>query len=210
MQSLAQGKPVSSTAIVEENHPIFAVALKVIEDIHGDGELPIYYCRLDSELLKRGTLRPSVDGNPELLVNPARGAPVERLATAVHEIGHLLDFFALPGEGFSSERNEALASWRRAVAVSKSVDRLYTSLEEQRGMPQEELIQYFLRVRELFARSYVQYIASNTNNADLQHWLRVVEETIPTDSIPDQWGKEDFVPIKLALDELFRRQEWRQ
>jgi hypothetical protein len=132
---------------------------------------------------------------------------VERIATIVHEVGHLVDYFGLPGEGFASESLEELSDWRDTILATDSVRKLLNGRREEQD---RKMVEYLLGARELFARSYTQYIALRGQDSDMKHWLRVVIEATPGDDLPTQWTHEDFVPVTQALDILFRRQAWRQ
>lgn len=62
--------------------------------------------------------------------------------------------------------------------------------------------------RELFARSYAQYIALRSGDHVL---LNQLDEVLKEDTVRDiviQWSVKDFMPVGQAFDILFRKQKW--
>ena len=66
-------------------------------------------------------------------------------------------------------------------------------------------VEYLLGPRELFARTYCQYVAVRSGDPDLQ---RELEKSLEPD-YREQWHEDDFTPIAGALDDLFDRLGWR-
>jgi hypothetical protein len=60
----------------------------------------------------------------------------------------------------------------------------------------------------LFARSYVQYIATKSGEPDLLAGLNVDRKALGELHYPTQWDDADFVPIMAAFDELFKGLGW--
>ena len=140
--------------------------------------------------------------------------------STAHEIGHFLDHAALgEGEVYGSDR-EALAEWRQAVRSSQAMRRLRemsatdfieVSFQEAtyRYQVDQDYVQYLMRERECFARSYAQYIATKSKNKSMLAELAEIRgEKGDMLHYPNQWDDEDFVPILNALDSLFKKRGW--
>ena len=69
-------------------------------------------------------------------------------------------------------------------------------------------VEYLLEPKELFARSYVQYIVVNSQNRVLQRQLDDLRQEPLTSLYPLQWDEEDFLPIADALDAVLQQRGW--
>jgi hypothetical protein len=63
---------------------------------------------------------------------------------------------------------------------------------------------------ELFARSYVQYVATRSADEDLRRGLAASRES-PAGKVyyPMQWQDEDVVAVARAIDDIFVELGWR-
>jgi hypothetical protein len=142
--------------------------------------------------------------------------------TFIHEIGHFLDHAALgrPGVFATLAGDSLLDGWRRAVESTDAVQALRqrstagTVVIQTPDGPVKETVgrrhaQYLLAPDELWARSYAQYIAEQSMDIGL---IRALDLTRPPAVIgqiyPAQWSAEDFVPVRQAIETLFRGQGW--
>lgn len=67
-----------------------------------------------------------------------------------------------------------------------------------------------LGLEEVWARSYAQYIVSQSGAPELQLELDAARAPVPGRVYyPLQWADDDFQPIGQAIDTLFRRLGWR-
>lgn len=117
--------------------------------------------------------------------------------TFIHEFGHYLDHNGLGSlrDRFATlDPAEAslLSGWKTALEQSDAVRRL-------RGLPSDRYTRYLLDERELWARSYAQWIATRSGN---QSMIAEIASR-NTGSIATQWEPADFEPIADAFDRLF-------
>lgn len=210
-------------------------ALRWIDAVHRDGALPTLPLRPLAAPLAGETHGAYWHGGYALpSIEVWRGSPSLWLV-CIHEVGHLLDGagFGLPPGQFASESSPLLQPWRDAVATTRVYARLSSLLALPRyretdahGRPHlvcyeevtlangvtierpvdVELVRYAATWRELFARSYVQYIVHERNDARLREQfvrLRVDERVVL------HWDDDDFALVRDALDDLMHRIGWR-
>jgi hypothetical protein len=152
--------------------------------------------------------------------------------TLTHEIGHFIDHKglggALPGPltGLPAERRKlprnvcvVLDDWDRAVWDSEGVQHLIALWQDpfvriRDGSVIDVSTQidfgYLLRTEELWARSYVQYVATKSANPMLASELSELVDSRERAmvSITQQWTHADFRAIMTALDHLFGELGW--
>jgi hypothetical protein len=192
-----------------------------IDAVHGDGRLVRMSVRL-------GRLDDGIDGLYEdlarqITINPA--GPYLRMAM-LHEVGHLVDARAFEGHSGSAQRPASIrlalfAAWRAAMIQSRPVRSYRLIAEDLRQRiardtasddDREDLIfiDYLTDVRELWARSYVQYIAIHaTDDRLVSEWRQYQGEDAMT-GLPQQWDDVEFEPIARSVDHIFRQQGWRR
>jgi hypothetical protein len=135
-----------------------------------------------------------------------------------HEVGHYLDMQALSTQPaqYASDQMSELVEWRRAVQQSQGYKKLQQLQAGPRAMSYSDLlgnvhtvvvqkswIRYALQGHELFARSYAQWIAIRSGDAELLRALRIVQQRSLTGlGYAEQWQDADFEPIAKALDAL--------
>ncbi len=156
--------------------------------------------------------------------------------TAAHELGHFLDRAGLPpARAFTVETQlgsgENFNEWWKAVQSSRTTQVLQSikslpdgSILVRRRRPDgivNELdvdhahVDYLLSPREMFGRSYAQWIATQSGDPGMLADLELAqdpangEQVIPgtgfADGYPGYWNADDFEPIASALSEAFRR-----
>ncbi len=69
-------------------------------------------------------------------------------------------------------------------------------------------VEYLLRPRELFARSYAQYIAKVSRDSKLGRELDSVRRNSPP-WYPEQWDDSDFEEVGREFDSLMETLGWR-
>lgn len=187
-------------------------ARESIDQVHTDGPLPeatISQGRSSSTL---GSFNPFAE-NPEIIVS---SAGEHQSLTACHEIGHFIDLWGL-GKGrivhesvfddfetlkkrhYASEFSPELEEWRTAVLASKAIEEL-----ARKYSMSPSYVSYLLRSREIFARSYAQFIAEESMNETLLRELIYSRKHSPY----TQWTTRDFKPIRDAFRNLFRAKGW--
>ncbi len=160
------------------------------------------------------------EGAYQMIVRPRRPKQIEisRYAahpslTILHEIGHLPDHMALNriGYGFGSETDPAFDApndlWRRSHSISRlssiiTRNRRYVAVAALRGL------QYQLSARECWARTYVQWVASRSQNTEVfQEFERVKQEGVifGGEWCSLFWEDDNFDDIMEGIDRLFRK-----
>ncbi len=174
-------------------------ALSAIDSVHGDGELPEIPIKLSRSKWKRGSFW-YVIGKPERIdISKVGGGDA---LTVVHEVGHFLDLSGLGRAGeFASlaERDTLMAEWWEAINATPEVQQLQNT-----NLYPYSYRAYLLKPIELWARSYSQYIAQKSGNAEL---LRDLEERLEEAPLT-HWTEESFRSIMEAIDKLFVRLRW--
>lgn len=199
-------------------------ALAAVDAVHTDGRLPrIPIRRLALSRKLHGHFRHRLGGPPlDIGVHPAaRHAAL----TAVHEIGHFLDYSGLGEAGFGSVAGDLLGPWRAAVRNSAAVQRLgqLWRFTESRAREAQDAggadgvkyavelryIEYLLQNEELWARSYAQFIAVKSGHPALREQLDRLRQR-PERRLyhGPQWDDEDFLPIMTEIEAAFRQKGW--
>lgn len=177
-------------------------AAAIIDEVHGDGVLPELRLNGPDNRLYWGYIDiPSAIGRPTVNV---RGDSPWPLITAVHELGHYVDIYGFGnGRMGGSHFSAALDEWRDAVLASPSS--IYLR-EKLKSMPKE--LDYYFMPTELFARSYSQWIAVRSGNADMLRQLEDIQKSQTFIQPFTQWKRAEFEPIAAALDKLFDSRGW--
>lgn len=210
-------------------------ALAEIDKVHGDGVLPtVKAAKMRTKLARGGTLAYYFPPVKELAFGP-QIMKTQPMMGVFHETGHFLDHHGLGGgHGYGSENSADLDGWRSAVKNSKAIQSM-AKWQAGEGAPQGNIagtLNYMLSAKETWARSYAQYVAVTSGNAQALKELRIAQKSatvgpveagtrynpsaygepkIPgTWELPWQWSDEDFAPIKEAMDELMERKGWRK
>ena len=172
-------------------------AMQAIDSVHGVGTLPKIPIRAGSAKEYYG-----------LFVADERGPVAIRLTggdhsalTVIYEIGHLIDFAALPGNGFSSQRPQGgLKRVMKQIRKSPEVQALQASSLDT---------DYLLDARELFSRAYAQYIVSMSGDPLLAVQLANIRLTSMAEGRGySQWTYEHFIPIQAAFELYFKELKW--
>jgi hypothetical protein len=138
----------------------------------------------------------------------------------LHEVGHLLDVALIgePGRWASKQAHPLLRAWREEVLASEAVWRIRrlaardtVQLQGRRGgsiraRVDHGHLRYLLRVEELLARSYAQYITTRSDSELLRRQLDTERAPLVGQVYyPRQWDDDDFTAIAATLDQLFAR-----
>jgi hypothetical protein len=187
--------------------------LEAIDQIHGDGQLPQIPIVRTASRSYAGAY--ASRGDRPVNIQLSSAYPRDRKLTLIHEIGHFLDHMGVTPGSFVSVDDPRFQKWRNAVENTSAIQRLRQIRSGPRiiesGGPvyvPMEYIDYLLRTKEVWARSYTQYIITRSSDPAL---LRELESSITTRSsfpLPMHWEAEDFKPIAQAIDELFAELGW--
>jgi hypothetical protein len=194
-------------------------AIDLISRVHGDGRLPGIGFRVDWELGddELAAYVSNTDTGQALFFGLHPNMDYDEFAV-VHEVGHFLDHW---GIGIQSEfatltGDPLLEGWRKAIYETQAV----RSLEALRGEDfamvgtqvksvSQSLLRYYLNPKEVFARSYAQYIAISSGDIGM---LRSLSERIPSRTNPmlydEHWQSNDFELVAEEFDVLFRGLGW--
>lgn len=195
-------------------------AVAAINRVHRDGKLPVIPVTRAS-FTDRHAQFTNVAGKIAIEINRITGSA--GLAT-VHEIGHFLDYSGLGNSGeWASEADGVLDRWRAAVKESRSIQRLRPLLEAGVDQAAETLtggtvveyevnrayLRYMLQPRELWARSYAQFITAKSGDPILRRQMDDLRNQ-PTNKFyyGEQWEDEDFLPILASIEAIFHDLGW--
>ncbi len=216
------GRPIEDALMVRGQKDAARRALLQIKKVHGDGDLPTipienYRGRRNLGIysFKKGS------GDPLRIQISEHGDHKE--LTLAHEIGHFLDHH---GHGrrseFSSIRHDDFAEWRAAADRSEAIQRLRAlqsgpatiDLPNQgrRHAVKKKHLRYLLDTREIWARSYAQYIAERSGDRRMIEQVnsqvgRALDAPV---WYPKQWEPKDFEDIAKAVDNLMVKIGWRK
>lgn len=155
----------------------------------------------------------------DILIRVAKGKEASRSST-LHEIGHMLDF-GMGGGRFLTSRvaseqkqgktptSPAMAKLLDALHKSEAITYLRDTTEKSKHRS------YLLDVREQFARSYAQYIATRAKDeklmAQTQNKWKEYDSVLSANSknfYPTTWRHSDFKEIAAAFDLLLKEMGW--
>ena len=123
----------------------------------------------------------------------------------IHETGHAHDFLVLPDVIGS----DAITGTIGSAFGSTPMDDFWDAIDNSEAIKKLKRLkgsdpgamEYLLDVREIYARSYSQYVVEKSGSKLLKKQLA---DTLEFDFYPEQWTAKDFAPIKKALDKLYR------
>jgi hypothetical protein len=174
-------------------------AVDLIGSLHGDGVLP----RISVSPETRSDAAGSYDWSKKSM--KVSGLLTE--STMIHETAHMLDHLAIKsGHTYASEESTGVfQDWFRAVSSSDAYKNLISARNDPgRPLPLNN-IDYFLSRRELWARTYEQYVAVKTGDRivrdQMDDYARMYK------GFP-YWSEQDFKPIEAAIDNLFTSLQW--
>jgi hypothetical protein len=208
--------------------PVFDRTIKAVDGVHGDGTLPTIPIKPVDRRDANGYFRRDLNGPTEIgITKNGDGHPELTLA---HEIGHFIDFAGMPPmDAFLSEEtakrydasNPAHAAMLPVLAALEASDAVKKLRDTHASGTLDVVLadgtryttpvshtttEYYLRPREMWARSYAQYIATQSADSVLLEQLdRLVEHPLPT-----QWQATDFAAISKAIDGLMEYFSWRK
>lgn len=134
--------------------------------------------------------------------------------TLMHEIGHYLDQQGFVAGKWASENSKELQDWKKAVDSTTAINHLKEMSNDSLkrkittsygfGEISKDQVDYYLDYKEIFARSYAQYIS--IGNPKLTNQVN----NILSDKYfgNTQWKQEDFKPVEKAFIELFKKLKW--
>lgn len=182
----------------ESTRGSFDLSLDAIARAHGDGGLgesisvePL----LEHLGGAQGAYRPRSDKRPgRIRLDRFFGLSDRANDVLIHEIGHYIDdYMDMWDSGLQRE-------WASAIAQTPE----YKNLKSKEG--NNDYVDYLLDRRELWARSYTQYVATRSQDPTLLEWLQ--REQLHY-SYKEHWKDESFEPVAKAIDGIFEKLGWR-
>lgn len=213
------GQAAVSDAFTRVADPAFDQALRNIDKVHSDGQLPETEIR--SAALREGVRGVYLAEAPYhiYISTPQPGVQYSPINTVYHEVGHFVDHWGLSdGRSFASSRaamfgEGPLKGWWDATQKSTAYGKLMRGLERAQAIPDPvdrkdavEYVEYLLKPEELWARSYNQYIATREGNRATM--AQLMDGDAATRGII-QWTTDDFQGIQTEIDKTMRSRGWR-
>ena len=216
--TVLSGKSVRDALIAQTaNWAVFDEVIAAVEAVHRDGVLMKTPIRREDTGGRQGCYQYNRETNQPMRIDISPYAMYPYLAIA-HEIGHFLDHQALEAPGvFASAQSPLMEAWRQSVTASANFTRFtmlrsnrYIVIDRANGPNNVEIKQdevgYLMQWPEFFARSYAQYITTRSGNPVMMAELGIYLNDNPI--YTGQWEAEDFLPIRNAMDNAFRRKGW--
>lgn len=225
MASPSPGTPFMSLFTYDTNDKDFHEGLVYITRVLGldgkyDLEIPIKRGQPQSDPDAFGEMSGNTVTGKDTCITIKEGIDDAKFAL-IHEIGHVIDFqLLIPAWEFSSLSEELLsfmADWKHAV---KSTD-CYKMMERERNAILQDnnlafakkqthlkFWRYQMDIRELFARSYTQYIIERCGDSTAMGWINKRLDDTDIGKKTLVWHAEDFSAVATAFDKLFICRGW--
>ena len=181
---------------------VITYVTKLIDSVHGDGKLPGCPATLNNTMNPLGSFTYGFAIKIEIKVKNNNHPEL----TAVHEIGHYLDYFGLNKEPGEIRMTDSF-NLPKVKALLDAMKNTMTIVEGAKYYSYNPSYQsYYLRDREIFARAYAQYIATKSGDALLIKQLK--ESQNATSAKYLQWPDSEFRDILKAMDDLMEDNGW--
>jgi hypothetical protein len=185
-------------------------AVKVIEAVHEVRDLQrIPVEESNSRDFSGEFHRHRGTGRPVKILVSNRGNHPE--LSFVHEVGHFLEQTAIPGHRWGERDwgfDRHIGGFVEAVMRTRAVSALRTRHDAQQDVGSKRYLAYLLSQKELWARSYAQYVATRSGYPVLLAQLENQRSPASPSPIEFQWQDNDFDPVARAIDALFRSIGW--
>ena len=184
--------------------------LRVIDAVHDDGGLTAIPLIETRATVNVGGYAWSRKTGAPLGREVSRASQHPEL-TLIHEVGHFLDHQVLGTKGeFASEKSPLLEVWRRIVLATPTVKKLKRAAAGRKvegrwpRRPPAEFIE-MLRLREVWARAYAQYVANHGANPALHAQFEVAAKHMMGLYF---WADDEFEGIDLAITTILAAKSW--
>ncbi|MEO6610736.1 MAG: hypothetical protein ABIT05_01345 [Chitinophagaceae bacterium] len=196
--------------------------LNTIDSVHGDGELDnIPFQPLGSKFNNTG-IQASFEMNPNMTpfrIGIKTNGAHQELSLA-HEMGHFLDLQAIGEKGVfnSLQKGSPVSKVINAAEGTDKIKGLRRILED--GMFEQDGVstplsfrllrhlEYLLDPKEIWARSYAQFIAKRSGSKAMKEGLESMLEMQKTLPHKYQWVGSDFDAIEKAIEEMMVDLGW--
>lgn len=197
---------------------------KRIDEVHAaPTDLPVIPIQQTSGTRTLGSYRYTTRGGEAMDLNVS-SAKDTQASVFVHEFGHYFDHQDFgKAKTFSSveasqgvpdavlkewwdavEQTEAVKTLRSMTGRDATIRKISHVTEDGRVIDLRvdyDFVRYLLNPREMFARSYAQWIATETGDVGL---LKEILEDETFGPYPGQWSPEDFAPLAKAFRKVFK------
>ena len=175
--------------------------LNIVDSIHGIDFAP----QIPVVIQKRGLglYQKSKDGAIRISFNPSK--PDAELSL-LHELAHYIDNHAFGTFKPASASDDIFQEWRKIIEKIDSVKSLRNAVKNESDYA--SFSRYLLRPVEMWARSYSQFIAFQSQDESLIRQLDIDRKSLNFTSRFSQWTDDDFKPIYNAILSLFKEQQW--
>ena len=200
-------------------------AFKLIDQVHGDGELDTMVLGKGKGRSAYGWYWPRGAAKHGQMFLPESGLVDHPILTTIHETGHWIDdLLAITGDCGPARFGKAYGrpAGRSFDQIAK-IDAAYQkfvaavdgsqALQNLRGMSgphvSRKLRGIYLKPTEKFARAYAQWVTKKTGDPEaLAQLKKLVDDATGPGGYHNQWTDTDFQPISDALDGLFQAVGW--
>lgn len=187
-------------------------AFKAIDEVHGDGQLP----RIEVVDFKPVRGVDTMGGYHKCRISVSSAVRAPMLVT-VHEVAHMLADHVFrprnPAAPFAPDSDLICPEFRVWWVAIKS-SKAYRMLDERLlrlGVPERETEQeasdlhYLRSSEELWARSYSQFVAVTSSNAQLK--AEFIKARAQSEF--EYWSDRDFSVILSSMDSILKARGWR-
>lgn len=125
----------------------------------------------------------------------------------IHEVAHAIDHLGIGSKQTyaTNARHSLLRTWAGRIAASKAVGGLLKLQADNSKVLDQRYVSYLLRMQEIFARSFTQYVATVSGDEPLHKQIAGERKGLYAAAY---WSDNDFVLIRKAFDELAEKLQW--
>lgn len=184
----------------EELRPAVEEAIRLINTVHGDGNLPVIPIEMNNKMSELGhfSYRQYSDSRICIDMKIAIKKTQNSKLTVIHEIGHFLDLQGL-NTNDNASTNGKITEVMDAIFNSDEYKILQKNFKENPTKYNE----YWKKDNECFARAYAQFIATESGDESLMSELKEAQTRGKS-----QWSDSSFEPIRSAMKKLFIEKGW--
>jgi len=184
------------------------ITLAEIDKIHSIENLPVIPIKDSVSVKFQGQYSFYANRNRPIDIKLSK-VSVNPEMTLAHEIGHFIDNQVIPKTSgyYSSISSPIMEEWRLAIANSSATMNL-KSMVGNRAFDQKK-IRYYLSTEEQWARSYAQWVGQKSGNITMMNQAKAITEYERNEPYKNsQWATDDFSPIGVAIDNIFKKLGW--
>lgn len=184
------------------------ITLAEIDKIHSIENLPVIPIKDSVSVKFQGQYSFYANRNRPIDIKLSK-VSVNPEMTLAHEIGHFIDNQVIPKTSgyYSSISSPIMEEWRLAIANSSATMNL-KSMVGNRAFDQKK-VRYYLSAEEQWARSYAQWVGQKSGNITMMNQAKAITEYERNEPYKNsQWATDDFSPIGVAIDNIFKKLGW--